>query len=232
LVRPGAWDTRDSSRSVVTPVTVVVIDDHPVFRDGLVEAVASSAEFTVAGEFPDVESYERAGFHADVILLDYHLPGLMGPEAVSRLTASGAAVLMVSAEIGREAVIDTLAAGARGYVAKDAQASEILRALRVVSDPDRPGTYVSATLASYLLDAARSDRADRLTLSGREQEVLRLVAAGERDQDIAESLYISVGTVRSHLDRIRTKTGERRRADLTRYAMDHGLVRDKSSEAL
>ncbi len=216
----------------MTPVTVVVIDDHPVFRDGLVEAVASGGEFTVAGEFPDLESYEGAGFCANVILLDYHLPGLMGPDAVRQLTESGVAVLMVSAEIGREAVLDTLAAGARGYVAKDAEAGEILRALRIVSDPDRPGTYVSATLASYLLDAAKPDTADRLALSGREQQVLRLVAAGERDQDIADSLYISVGTVRSHLDHIRTKTGERRRADLTRYAVDQGLLRGTSSEAL
>jgi DNA-binding NarL/FixJ family response regulator len=215
----------------VTAIAVVVIDDHPVFRDGLVEAVSSGGEFTVAGEFPDLESYEAAGFCADVVLLDYHIPGLMGPEAVRRLTESGTAVLMVSAEIGREAVLDTLAAGARGYVAKDADAGEILRAVRIVSDPDRPGTYVSATLASYLLDAAKGYTTARLVLSGRENEVLRLVAAGERDQDIAESLYISVGTVRSHLDRIRTKTGERRRADLTRYAMDQGLLRELKFES-
>jgi DNA-binding NarL/FixJ family response regulator len=215
----------------VTGIGVAVIDDHPVFRDGLVQAVASGSEFTVVGGFPDVETYEKTGVCADVILLDYHIPGLMGPAAVRRLTDAGAAVLMVSAEIGREAVLDTLAAGARGYVAKDAEAHEILRAVRTVADKDRPGTYVSATLASYLLDASMSDGADGLALTVREQEVLRLLAQGERDQDIAEVLIISVGTVRSHLDHIRTKTGERRRADLTRYAVGQGLLREADSNA-
>jgi DNA-binding NarL/FixJ family response regulator len=207
----------------MTSVSVAVIDDHPVYRDGLLQAVASGGEFTLAGGFPDLASYESAGVRADVILLDYHIPGVMGPTAVRRLTEAGAAVLMVSAEIGREAVLDTLGAGARGYVAKDADADEILRAVRIVSDPDQPGTYVSATLASYLLDAAKPNTADRLALSAREQEVLRLVAAGERDQDIAESLYISIGTVRAHLDHVRTKTGHRRRAELTRFALEHGI---------
>ena len=215
----------------MTGITVAVIDDHPVFRDGLMQATASGGEFNVVGGFPDVESYEAAAIRADVILLDYHIPGVMGPTAVRLLTDLGAAVLMVSAEIGREAVLDTLAAGARGYVAKDAEADEILRAVRIVSDPEQPGTYVSATLASYLLDASKAEGADGLALTGREQEVLRLVAQGERDQDIAELLIISVGTVRSHLDHIRTKTGERRRADLTRYAVDQGLLRESDANA-
>ena len=75
-----------------------------------------------------------------------------------------------------------------------------------------------------LLEATRETGHDRLELTDREKEVLVLVAEGERDQDIAELLHISVGTVRSHLDHIRTKTGQRRRADLTRYAIDENLT--------
>jgi len=132
---------------------------------------------------------------------------------------------MVSGDIGRDAVIATLAAGARGYVAKHAEVSEILDAIETIS-ASPTGTYVSPQLAAYLLDAHRQRGLDSLKLSKREQEVLLLVAQGERDQDIAEALFISVGTVRSHLDHIRTKTGERRRPGLTRFAVDQGLVPD------
>jgi DNA-binding NarL/FixJ family response regulator len=118
-----------------------------------------------------------------------------------------------------------LAAGARGYVAKHAEVAEILNAIETIcASPS--GTFVSPQLAAYLLDANRQQGPDSLRLSPREQEVLLLVAQGERDQDIAETLFISVGTVRSHLDHIRTKTGERRRPGLTRFAVDQGLVPD------
>ena len=85
--------------------------------------------------------------------------------------------------------------------------------------------YVSPTLAAYLLRAARQDAAPGPNaLTDREREILALVAAGERDADIGEQLFISVRTVRSHLDRIRDKTGRRRRADLTRLALEQGIV--------
>ena len=135
---------------------------------------------------------------------------------------------MVSGNIGREAVLDTLAAGARGYVAKHAEVAEILGAIDTIC-ASPTGTYVSPQLAAYLLDASRQEAGPGL-LSQREEEVLALVAQGERDQDIAEALFISLGTVRSHLDHIRAKTGQRRRAELTRFALDHGLLPDGAPE--
>ena len=144
---------------------------------------------------------------------------------MARITESGSAVLMVSGDIGQDAVIATLAAGARGYVAKHAEVAEILKAIETIC-VSPTGTYVSPELAAYLLDANRQQGPESLRLSPREREVLLLVAQGERDQDIAEALFISVGTVRSHLDHIRTKTGERRRPGLTRFAVDQGLVPD------
>jgi len=205
--------------------SLAVIDDHPVYRDGLAAAVSSLDGWTLIGAFEAVEAYLDHTETAEVVLLDYHLPGLHGPAAVSRISESGSAVLMVSGDIGRDAVIATLAAGARGYVAKHAEVSEILDAIETIS-ASPTGTYVSPQLAAYLLDAHRQRGLDSLKLSKREQEVLLLVAQGERDQDIAEALFISVGTVRSHLDHIRTKTGERRRPGLTRFAVDQGLVPD------
>jgi DNA-binding NarL/FixJ family response regulator len=194
--------------------SLAVIDDHPVYRDGLVTAVSNVKGWTLLGAFDSVERYLELTDHAEVVLLDYHLPGLHGPAAVARITESGSAVLMVSGDIGQDAVIATLAAGARGYVAIET----------ICVSPT--GTYVSPELAAYLLDANRQQGPESLRLSPREREVLLLVAQGERDQDIAEALFISVGTVRSHLDHIRTKTGERRRPGLTRFAVDQGLVPD------
>jgi two-component system, NarL family, invasion response regulator UvrY len=205
--------------------TLAVIEDHPVYRDGLAETVASDGRWELIGAFDKVESYLAEGRVADVVLLDYHLPGLHGPPAVERLTEAGSAVLMVSGDIGRDAVLATLAAGARGYVAKHAEAAEILAAIETIAASDE-GSYVSPRLAAYLLDAAKTKGPAHLALTDRETEVLALVAAGERDQDVAEQLCISVGTVRAHLDHIRTKTGQRRRAELTRYAMEQGIVPD------
>jgi DNA-binding NarL/FixJ family response regulator len=205
--------------------SLAVIDDHPIYRDGLATAISHFEGWTLLGAFDSVERYFEMSEPAEVVLLDYHLSGLHGPAAVARITESGSAVLMVSGDIGRDAVIATLAAGARGYVAKHAEVAEILNAIETIcASPS--GTFVSPQLAAYLLDANRQQGPDSLRLSPREQEVLLLVAQGERDQDIAETLFISVGTVRSHLDHIRTKTGERRRPGLTRFAVDQGLVPD------
>ncbi|MGA8725694.1 MAG: response regulator transcription factor [Acidimicrobiales bacterium] len=205
--------------------TLAVIEDHPVYRDGIAETVTNDGRWEVIGAFDSIESYLAHGRVAEVVLLDYHLPGLHGPAAVERLTEAGSAVLMVSGDIGRDAVLATLTAGARGYVAKHAEAEEILQAIDTIAASSE-GSYVSPRLAAYLLDAAQEKGASRLTLTDREIEVLALVAAGERDRDVAEELCISVGTVRAHLDHIRTKTGQRRRVELTRYALDQGLIPD------
>jgi DNA-binding NarL/FixJ family response regulator len=140
------------------------------------------------------------------------------------ITVSGAGhrVLVVSASDDQSEVLAAMSAGARGYLTKDAEAEEIVRAVRVIAAGD---SYVSPTLASFLLDSSRRRNARvRLPLSGREQQVLSLLAAGERDQDIADALFISVRTVRSHLDRIREKTGRRRRSELTRLAIEEGIA--------
>ncbi len=134
---------------------MAVIDDHPVYRrDGLSSAVSNNDRWTLIGAFESVESYLKQAENAEVVLLDYHLPGLHGPAAVARITDFGSAVLMVSGDIGRDAVITTLAAGARGYVAKHAEVSEILHAIDTIS-ASATGTYVSPQLAAYLLDAGR-----------------------------------------------------------------------------
>ena len=210
-------------------IPIAIVEDHPVFRQGLAQLVEHVPEFALAGTYRSVEDFVAAGVQPQVVLLDLNLPGIDGPEGVRAVVERDCQVLIVSAATTRDAVLDAIAAGARGYLAKDAHPEEIAAAISVIA---AGGTYVSATLAAYLLDAGRADTAPAgLGLSEREQEVLALLAQGERDEDIAEKLYISVRTVRSHLDRIRDKTGRRRRPDLTRLAMEHGLVEGRDRPA-
>jgi DNA-binding NarL/FixJ family response regulator len=126
---------------------------------------------------------------------------------------------VVSAAGAPDDVIDALAAGAAGYLTKDAEAEDIQRAVRAVADGQ---TYVPPTLASYLINANRQRAANlEHQLSPRELEILALVAAGETDRDIAKQLFIATTTVYSHLERIRDKTGARRRAQLTRLYLEN-----------
>jgi DNA-binding NarL/FixJ family response regulator len=197
-------------------IRVSIVEDHPVFRMGLMQVVEAADGLELAGVARSVEEFAtlRPG-GAVIVLLDLQLPGrLQGPDGVAHLTAQGYQVLVVSASESAADVVQAMGAGARGYLSKQADEAEILRAIHAVAQ-GRP--YVSATLAAYLLEAP-------IPITAREREILELVAGGETDQDIAEQLTISIRTVHSHLDRIRDKTGARRRADLTRLAIDRGII--------
>ena len=116
--------------------------------------------------------------------------------------------------------MDAIAAGACGYLTKSSEEEEVSKAIATIAPG---GTHVLPVLAGYLLrDAHEQDRTSVCALTAREREILSLFADGETDADIAERLFISVSTVRSHLDRIRDKTGHRRRAELARLAFEHG----------
>jgi DNA-binding NarL/FixJ family response regulator len=202
---------------------VAVIDDHPLYRQGLAVAIEAAPGMDLVVAARSVEDFDaHRGVRPDVVILDLHLPGLEGSQAVAHLCQRGLAVLVVSASDDQDAVLDAMAAGASGYLTKDAEATELTAAVAAIAGG---GTYVSPALAAYLLRAARTQpKAVPWALTEREREILRLLASGETDQDIAAQLYISVRTVRSHLERIRDKTGRRRRPDLTRLAIEQGLM--------
>lgn len=204
-------------------INVAIVEDHPVYRQGLVQAVEEGEDLSLVGTFSTVGALaSRRDLEIGVLLLDLHLPDCEGVECVERLLDSAAAILIVSAAADRESVVSAIAAGARGYLTKAAEADEIRRAIGMVFEGD---TYVSPQLAAFLLRDARGEQASgAFALTKREREILSLVAEGETDADIATALYISIRTVRSHLDRIRDKTGRRRRADLTRLAMEHDAI--------
>ncbi|HLN43726.1 MAG TPA: response regulator transcription factor [Acidimicrobiales bacterium] len=199
-------------------ISVAIVDDHPVYRQGLAMAVDQAADLELIGEAKSIEDFDKLGAEADVVLLDLHLPGIEGSAGVAHVCGRGYRVLVVSAAGTPDDVVDAIAAGAAGYLTKETDAEEITRAVRIVASGD---TYVSPTLASYLLRVEKSTAAYKLTK--RERDVLALVAAGEKDQDIAAQLFIATTTVHSHLERIRDKTGARRRAELTNLAHQLGI---------
>ncbi|GIL27495.1 LuxR C-terminal-related transcriptional regulator [Actinocatenispora comari] len=209
--------------ATVRQIAVCVVEDHPLYRAALVRALSEAPDVTVgvtAGSLEEFSAYRPDP--GGVVILDLRLPGVRDAAAVVDVVGRGHRVLVVSAHGDQRDVLAAMAAGARGYLTKNSDADEILRAVREVAAGN---SYVSPTLASFLLESSRERQAGvRLELSDREREVLGLVAAGERDQDIAEALNISVRTVRSHLDRIREKTGARRRAELTGEAYRRGIV--------
>jgi len=203
--------SRESDRS-----TVHVVEDHPLYRAALRNLIEATPDLNFGVCAESVEELAASSPTADaVVTLDLRLRGVSDTEAVSRVARLGFRVLVISAYDDDIHVRSAMAAGARGYVTKHAVVHEILRALRTVS---AGGRYLPPRLAARLSEpiAAR--------LSNREQQVLALLAGGARDQDIADELKVSVRTVRSHLDRIREKTGRRRRPDLTRLAMEKGIV--------
>lgn len=210
-------------------ITVSVVEDHPLYRDAL------SRLFQEAGDMDvDVVAGSVGMFTASrprpggVVVLDPRLPGgVRGAAAVLQVNEMGSRVLVVSAEAGKDDVLGAIAAGARGYLSKESEGPEILRAVREIAAGN---SYVSPTLASLVLTRERERPAGpRPELSGQEKQVLRLVAAGERDRDIATAMGISVRTVRSYLDRIRDKIGARRRADMTRAAIELGVLAESAA---
>lgn len=208
------------SRTSTVPAStnVAVVEDHPLFRAVVVDVLRQTPDLRVIAAGPSIDELGPIDDPApDVVLFDLHVPGRSGADGVRFLSERGISVLVVSASAHRDDVLDAIAAGASGYLTKDADGPELVGAVREVA---AGRSHVSPTLAGYLMHGKRRDPAHELT--EREREVLALLAGGETDQEIAGMLCISVRTVRSHLDRIRAKTGRRRRAELARLAFESG----------
>ncbi|MCP2321601.1 DNA-binding NarL/FixJ family response regulator [Hamadaea flava] len=202
-----------------------VVDGHPLFRAALVRVLDGGPDLRVGVSAGSVEEF--AAYRVPpgaLVTLDLQLPRLRGPEAVTTVTGMGFRVLVIAASSRHTDVLSALAAGADGYLTKDADAEEVRRAARQVAQGRR---YVAPGLAAFLLDARQRQFEPPVELSTRERQVLALLAAGQRDRDIADRLAISVRTVRSHLDHIRQKTGRRRRPDLTRLAIEKGILHEE-----
>jgi two-component system, NarL family, nitrate/nitrite response regulator NarL len=207
-------------------VTVVVVDDHPFYRDGLSRGLTLDGRVKVAGEAGGGrEALEIIGREdPDVALVDYQMPDMDGVAVVHALKRDGARtrVLLVSAVTDGAVVFQALEEGAAGYIAKDASRAEIISAVMTVA---RGGTVVPPDLAAGLVDQIRlRSQASAPVLTAREREVLQGFARGLSIPQLAAEMYLAASTVKTHAGRLYEKLGVSDRAAAVAVAMRNGLL--------
>jgi two-component system response regulator NreC len=208
-------------------IRVLVVDDHAVVRAGLRRVLDAEDDIETVGEAPTAERavFEALESRPDVVLLDVVMPGKSGIDGLPALLQAvpEARVLMLSMQDDPRYVREAFEAGASGYVLKEAADTDVVDAVRAVANGER---YVHPALGAKLVaaDSEERKRAASDPLSEREREVLRLLALGHTNQEIASLLFISVRTAETHRAHVMQKLGLTSRAELVRYALDHGLV--------
>ncbi|CAL2069935.1 MULTISPECIES: response regulator [Streptomyces] len=210
-------------------ITLLIVDDHPVVRDGLrgmFESASGSAPgFRVLGEAASgPEAVARAAeLDPDVILMDLRMPGGSGVAAIRELTRRGARakVLVLTTYDTDSDTLPAIEAGATGYLLKDAPRDELFTAVRAAAEGR---TVLSPAVASRLVRAVRTPAPGNEPLSTREREVLTLVARGTSNREIARELFISEATVKTHLTHLYTKLGAKDRAAAVAAAYDRGIL--------
>jgi DNA-binding NarL/FixJ family response regulator len=211
------------------PIRVLVVDDHPVWRDGVRSDLDASGIAEVVGEASDGgEAIEAArSSMPDVVLMDLQLPTVSGVEATRRILEESphVKVLVLSASAEEADVLEAVKAGASGYLLKSSTAQEVTAAVARVRDGE---PVFTASLAALVIDefrrVSRRDTGEP-DLTARENEVLKLVAKGYTYREIGEQLFISTKTVQNHVQNILTKLQLRKRYELMRYAIQKGLDR-------
>jgi two-component system response regulator NreC len=213
-------------------ISVVLVDDHAVVRSGIRLLLERQDDIEVVGEAGNAKDalFRARALKPDVILLDVVMPGESGIEVLPRLLEESpeTKVLVLSMQDDPSYVREAFAAGAQGYVLKEAADDELVSAVREIANG---GRYVHPTLGARMVAADAEERAaaEADPLSEREREVLRLLALGHTNQEMAEKLYISVRTAESHRAHIMQKLRLSTRAELVRYALSHGLLTDDAS---
>jgi len=207
-------------------VRVLVADDHPVFREGMVRALAANPLVEVVAEAGEGRAALEAiaSERPDVALLDYRLPGLDGIEIVRAVIRDGlpTRVLMLSAHDESSVVFDALQAGAAGYLLKEASRDEIVAAVFAVA---RGESVLPSEVAAGLVGEIRlRSPADTPVLTEREREILRLIADGKSFSEIASALFIGVTTVKTHAQHVYDKLGVSDRAAAVAEAMRRRLI--------
>jgi two-component system response regulator NreC len=212
-------------------IKVVLVDDHAVVRSGLRLLLDKQEDIEVVGEAGNAKDaiFRARALKPDVILLDVVMPGESGIEVLPKLLKESpdTNVLVLSMQDDPSYVREAFGAGARGYVLKEAADEEVVSAVREIAGG---GRYVHPALGARMVAAEAQERAaaEADPLSDREREVLRLLALGHTNQEIAEQLYISVRTAESHRAHIMQKLRLSTRAELVRYALSHRLLADDS----
>ena len=237
------------------PIRVLIADDHPVFRYGMRALISSDPDTELVGEATNGrEAVDRAlELMPDVILMDFDMPEMNGIEATRKILEArpNTSILMVTMSEEDESVVAAVRAGARGYVLKDAEGEETLRAIRAaaggeaifsptiarrladyfstsVAEPETPPEQEAPTEEQETPEsataAASASEEYPAGLTAREVEVLRLVAQGMTNAQVARELYLSPRTVHRHLNSVYNKLGTNSRAAAARFASEHGLL--------
>ena len=216
--------------STAMKIRVLVAEDHPLVREGVIRALERDPGIEIVGETDNgLTAMELATkLRPDVIVLDLRMPGLGGSAVLERLRAELPEVraLVMTANESPEGLLDAIAAGAAGYLSKRTTGEELRQGVIVTYGG---GSVVTPELAGHLLrefsgNARGEGSSVRPLLGARELEILRLVADGLTDNEIGNRMFISPRTVQNHLTRIREKTGLRRRAELARWAVEHAIA--------
>ena len=211
----------------MTDIRVVVVDDHAVVRAGLRALLEREPGIDTVDEAANADEamFRMIEHKPDVLLIDVTMPGTSGIDAIPKLKEASPAtkVLVLSMHDDPGYVRDAFAAGANGYVLKEAADTEVVAAIREVAGG---GSYVNAALGARMVAADAKDAADARAdpLSEREHEVLRLLALGHTNQEIAKTLFISVRTAETHRAHIMQKLGFSSRAELVRYALAKQII--------
>jgi len=210
-------------------IRVLIVDDHAVVRSGLRRILDAESDVEVVGEAGTVREavFEARSSKPDVILMDVVMPEQSGIEGAPEVLkeAPEARILMLSMQDDPRYVREAFAAGAAGYVLKEAADAEVVEAVRRVAAGE---SYVHPALGARLVavESEEHRRAERDPLSDRERQVLRLLALGHTNQEIARMLYISVRTAETHRAHVMQKLRLQTRADLVRYAIEQGLLEE------
>jgi len=211
-------------------IRVVLVDDHAVVRAGLRRVLEAEDDIEVVSEAGSVRDavFEARAQKPDVVVMDVVMPGSSGIEGTPLVLheAPEAKVLVLSMQDDPRYVREAFAAGASGYVLKEAADTDVVEAVREVADGRR---YLHPALGARMIESEAREREEQESdpLSEREREVLRLLALGHTNQEIAKLLYISVRTAESHRAHIMQKLRLDTRAELVRHALAHGLLEDQ-----
>jgi DNA-binding NarL/FixJ family response regulator len=219
---PGSAGS-ERQRPTREAIRVVIADDHAVVRRGIRQLLEAEGGFEVVAEAGDIDGARRyvRGHHPDVLVLDLNMPEGSSLDAVPDIRAEAPETRIVVLTMQNEpaSARQALSAGVLGYVLKDAADAELVEAVRRAAAGD---SYLNPRLGAQVAAAPPAGPPDGL--SERELEVLRLIALGHTNADIAKKLFLSVRTVETHRAHIQQKLRLASRADLVRYALDHDLI--------